>query len=150
MLWKGKMTANGYRNAGRGARRTARKIVWETCNERIKAGLKVEDVEWTNDKGRKNWHLKPGAEEAAFISVYPDEWFRHPEATTSAAHGDGNLLSVLAASALAGAAPGTQDRERLRTELHKAKEDALRRSGWSQIIPGLRKEEWLDLIQTKD
>ena len=140
------MTANKHGSAGEEARREARKIVWETCDERINGGLRVEDVEWTGYGRQKEWRLKPGAEEAAFISVYPDEWFAHLEATTTSPQGNGNLLSVLAASALAGAAPRTRNRERLRTELHEAKGDALGRSGWSQIIPGLRKDEWLELI----
>ena len=143
---QGQMTTTKQRDPGEDARTRARGIVWKTCNERIARGLGVEGVQWTGDDTRKDWRLKPGAEEAAFIGVYSDEWFTHPQATRTKPRGDGKLLSLLAASGLAGAPPETRDRVRLRVELHEAKGDALRSSGWSQIVPGLRKDEWLELI----
>ena len=56
-------------------------------------------------------------------------------------------VSVLAASALAGASRELRDRQRLRRELHHETGRALRSSGWSQVICGLRKDEWLELIE---
>ena len=116
--------------------------------EQMQAGRKVTEVESVTVNGKREWRVREGAEEGATVEVYPDEWFRNERCTRSAEGDEATSpLSVLAASALAGASKELSDRQRLRRELHQATGGALWSSGWSQVICGLRKDEWLELIE---
>ena len=116
--------------------------------EEMQAGREVTEVKSVTVNRKTEWRVREGAEEGATVEVYPDEWFRNERCTRSA-EGDKatSPLSVLAASALAGASRELRDRQRLRRELHHATGRTLRSSGWSQVICGLRKDEWLELIE---
>ena len=136
----------GRRNAR--SREEARAYVLAWAMEEMQAGREVTEVESVNVNGKREWRVREGAEEGATVEVYPDEWFRNERCMRSTEGDKANSpLSVLAASALAGAPKEVSDRQRLRRELHQATGGALWSSGWSQVICGLRKDEWLELIE---
>ena len=58
-----------------------------------------------------------------------------------------SILGITIASCFAGGVKGPNFRETARKTLREGSPEDLRRSAWSQIIPCLRTNEWLRLIQ---
>ena len=131
---------------GERARAEAWRTAWEETREEIEAGGTPGDVDWVWHNGERQWHLRGNAEEDVWTPVYPDEYFTHPEANRTGPRGDRELVSILVASTMAGAPPARRNRPLIHDQLHEAHGEALRGSAWRQIVPCLRKEEWLGLI----
>ena len=125
--------------AGERSRRLARARYAASCERRRREGL--ETPGYVRDGS--GWTLLPLAEEHSLVPVYPPEWFDDDRGD---GRGDGEYVALLAASGLAGAPPRAREVGPLQEAVHCAVGRQLELSGWADLVPGLRRYEWLRLL----